>query len=180
MLTDKNMRQFNAALLLITNPIRSRIPSIISAVIPHVERNLYVIVQSSNFQSVPSDKPVDAEEEKQRIRPMLHAIYKQLTTTENPSVDVLLHNVDARVGSSNPLRLPNVCQAVFADCPSYPGLYKYCQEHFRPLEQNFELRLIDGKESDDGSSTENVSTHENNLFRSKSTRQYDRGVLGGE
>ena len=174
-MTEKNIRRFQSALLLITNPIRSRIPSILSAVIPHVERNLYIIVQNPALHFSASD----AEQQKQRIRPMLHAIYKQLTTTKYPSVDVLLHNVDAALKSSHPIRLPHQCEAVFADCSSSPSLYNYCREHFQQLDQNFELRSIDEKESKDERSTESVPVEDQDLFSKKSTGQYDRGVLGG-
>jgi hypothetical protein len=177
-MTEKNMRRFQTALLLITNPIRSRIPSILSAVIPHVERNLYVVVQNPNSQS-PSEKPYDSEQQKQHIRPMLHAIYKQLTSTKNPSVDVLLHNVDSAVKTTNPIRLPRICEAVFADCSSSPGLYNYCQDHFVQLDQNFELRIIDEKETKEDQSTDDLLPSDNDLFANKSTVQYNRGVLGG-
>ncbi|CAF4192948.1 unnamed protein product [Rotaria sordida] len=82
-MTEKNIRRFQTALLLITNPIRSRIPFILSSVIPYVERNLYVVVQNPNFQSSSSsssEKFFDREQQKERIRPMLYAIYKQLTS----------------------------------------------------------------------------------------------------
>jgi hypothetical protein len=182
-MTDKNIRRFQTALLLITNPIRSRIPSILSAVIPHVERNLYVVFQNPNFQlpsSSSSDKAFDSEQQKRHIRPMLHAIYKQLTATKNPSVDVLLHNVDSAIKSTNPIRLPRICEAVFADCSLSPGLYDYCRNHFHQLDQNFELRIIDEKETKDDGSTDNLPIFENDLFNSKSTSQYNRGVLGGK
>lgn len=175
-MTEKNIRRFQTALLLITNPIRSRIPSILSAVIPHVESNLYIIVQNPSVHLSTSDKPFDAEQQKQRIRPMLHAIYKQLTTTKYPSVDVLLHNVDASSRSNLPIRLPHQCQAVFADCSSSPSLYSYCREHFHQLDPNFELRSVDEKESKDDPAT---SSDEQDLFSKKSTSQYNRGVLGG-
>jgi len=179
-MTDKNLRRFQTALLLITNPIRSRIPSILSAVIPYVERNLYVIFQNPNFQLSSSEKSFDSEQQKQNIRPMLHAIYKQLTTTKNPSVDILLHNVDSAIKSTNPIRLPRLCEAVFADCSSSPGLYNYCRDHFHQLDQNFELRIIDEKETKEDQSTDNLPTFENDLFNNKSTSQYNRGVLGGK
>jgi hypothetical protein len=181
-MTEKNMRQFQTALLLITNPIRSRIPSILSAVIPYVERNLYVIVQNPNFQlsSSSSDKLFDSEQQKQRIHPILHAIYKQLTAIKNPSVDVLLHNVDSSIKSTNPLRLPRICEAVFADCSPSPGLYNYCRDHFHQLDQNFELRIIDEKETKEDQSIDNLPTNDNDLFNNKSTNQYNRGVLGGK
>jgi hypothetical protein len=180
-MTETNIRRFQAALLLITNPIRSRIPSILSAVIPHVERNLYVVVQHSNFQ-LPSaqEKLFDSEQQKQRIRPMLHAIYKQLKATKNPSVDILLHNVDAAIKSTSPLRLPRVCEVVFADCSPSPGLYNYCRDHFHQLDQNFELRTIDGKETNEEQSTEQLPLSEHDLFNNRPTSQYSRGVLGGE
>lgn len=165
------MHQFQTALLLITNPIRSRIPSILSAVIPYVEKNLYVIVQNPNISS--------GEEQKQRIRPMLYAIYKQVTAAQNPSVDILLHNVDSVIKPTNPIRLPRLCQAVFADCSSTPGLYNYCRDHFHQLDQNFELRIIDEKETKEDSSVDNLPTFENDLFINKSISQYNRGVLGG-
>jgi hypothetical protein len=180
-MTDKNMRRFQTALLLITNPIRSRIPSILSAVIPYVERNLYVIFQNPNFQlSSSSEKTFDSEQQKQCIRPMLHVIYKQLRTTKNPSVDVLLHNVDSAIKSTNPVRLPRICEAVFADCSSSPGLYNHCRDHFQQLDQNFELRIIDEKETKEDQSIDNLPTFDNDLFNSKSTSQYNRGVLGGK
>ena len=180
-MTEKNMRRFQTALLLITNPIRSRIPSILSAVIPYVERNLYVIFQNPNFQlSSSSEKPLDSEQQKQHIRPMLHAIYKQLRATKNPSVDILLHNVDSAIKSTNPIRLPRICEAVFADCSSSPGLYNYCRDHFHQLDQNFELRIIDEKETKEDRSIDNLLTLDNDLFNSKSTSQYNRGVLGGK
>jgi hypothetical protein len=179
-MAEKNMRRFQTALLLITNPIRSRIPSILSAVIPYVERNLYVIFQNPNFQLSSSEKSFDSEQQKQHIRPMLHAIYKQLTTTKNPSVDILLHNVDSAIKSTNPIRLPRLCEAVFADCSSSPGLYNYCRDHFHQLDQNFELRIIDEKETKEDQSTDNLPTFENDLFNNKSTSQYNRGVLGGK
>jgi hypothetical protein len=177
-MTDKNMRRFQTALLLITNPIRSRVPSILSAVIPYVERDLYVIFQSPTSGSSP-EKTLDTEQQKKRIRPMLHAIYKQLTSTKYPSVDILLHNVDSAIKSSNPIRLPGLCEAVFADCSSSPGLYNYCRDHFHQLDQNFELRIIDEKETKDDQSNENSPTSDNDLFSGKSTSQYNRGVLGG-
>jgi hypothetical protein len=174
-MTDKNMRRFQTALLLITNPIRSHIPSILSAVIPYVERNLYVIFQNPTSNSS-SEKSFDVEQQKQRIRPMLHAIYKQLTSTKYPSVDILLHNVDSTMKS---IRLPRLCEVVFADCSSSPGLYNYCRDHFHQLDQNFELRIIDEKETKDDRSNDNFPTFDNDLFNGKSTSQYNRGVLGG-
>lgn len=175
------MRRFQTALLLITNPIRSRIPFILSSVIPYVERNLYVIVQNPNFQSsTPPEKVFYREHQKQCIRPMLHAIYKQLTSTKTPSVDILLHNVDSVIKSTNPLRLPRICEAVFADCPSLPGLYDYCRDHFHQLDQNFELRIIGEKETKENSSTDNIPVNDNDLFNTKCTSQYNRGVLGGK
>lgn len=178
-MTEKNLRQFQTALLLITNPIRSRVPSILSAVLPHVERNLYIIVENPTLHRSTTEKPFDREQEKQRIRPMLHAIYKQLTGTKYPSVDVLLHNVDATIRSNNPIRLPRPCEAVFADCSSSPGLYDYCREHFQQLDQNFELRTIDEKATREEPIDNPLSTNERDLFSKKSTSQYDRGVLGG-
>ena len=94
-MTEKNIRQVQNALLFITNPIRSRIPSILSSVLPHVEQNLYVIVENSTS---------NREEEKLRIRTILHAIYKQLTGTKSPSVDVLLHNLDLPMKSNKSIR----------------------------------------------------------------------------
>jgi hypothetical protein len=179
-MTDKNMRRFQTAILLITNPIRSRIPSILSAVIPYVERNLYVIFQNpTSLSSSSSEKVFDSEQQKQRIRPMLHAIYKQLTSTKYPSVDVLLHSVDSAIKSTNPIRLPRLCEAVFADCSSSPGLYNYCRDHFHQLDQNFELRIIDEKETKDDRSNDTFPKFDNDLFNGKSTSQYNRGVLGG-
>lgn len=173
-MTDKNMRRFQTALLLISNPIRSRIPSILSAVLPHVERNLYVIFQNPNSSP---EKSFDSEQQKHRIHPMLQAIYRQVTATKNPSVDILLHNVDSVIKSSNPIRLPRLCEAVFADCSiSETGLYNYCREHFQELDQNFELRILDQQEE---VKDESLSTSEQDLFQSKSTSQYNRGVLGG-
>ncbi len=175
------MRRFQTALLLITNPIRSRIPSILSAVIPYVERNLYVVLQNPNYQlSSSSEKPLDSEQQKQHIRPMLHAIYQQLRATKDPSVDILLHNVDSAIKSTNPIRLPRMCEAVFADCSSSPGLYNYCRDHFVQLDQNFELRIIDEKETEEDRSMDNLLTLDNDLFHNKSTSQYNRGVLGGK
>lgn len=180
-MTEKSIRRFQTALLLITNPIRSRIPSILSAVLPHVERNLYVIFQNPNGSlPVSTEKSIDSEQQKQRIRPMLHAIYRQLTATKSPSVDVLLHNVDSVIKSSNPIRLPRLCEAVFADCSSSVGLYNYCRDHFQELDQNFELRLIDEQEAaKDDRTNEPLPTFEHDLFQGKSTSQYNRGVLGG-
>ena len=178
-MTDKNMRRFQSALLLITNPVRSRIPSILSAVIPHVERNLYVIFPNLNPQSL-SEKTFDSEQQKQRIRPMLHAIYKQLSSTKNPSVDILLHNVDATIKSTNPVRLPRLCEAVFTDCSSSPGLYNYCRDHFHQLDQNFELRIIDEKQTKEDSSVDQSPTFAHDLFNNKSTSEFNRGVLGGK
>ena len=180
-MTEKNMRRFQTAVLLITNPIRSRIPSILSAVIPCVERNLYVVLQNPNFQlSSTSEKPLDSEQQKQHIRPMLHAIYQQLRATKDPSVDILLHNVDSTIKSTNPIRLPRICEAVFADCSSSPGLYNYCRDHFVQLDQNFELRTIDEKETKENQSIDNLPTSDKDLFNNKSTSQYNRGVLGGK
>ncbi|CAF4035536.1 unnamed protein product [Rotaria sp. Silwood2] len=179
-MTEKNMRRFQTALLLITNPIRSRIPFILSSVIPYVERNLYVIVQNPNFQLLSSSETLfDREQQKARIRPMLYAIYKQLKSTKNPSVDVLLHNVDSVIKSTNPIRLPRLCEAVFADCSPSPGLYNYCRDHFHELDQNFELRIIDEKETTENQSIDKFPTFDNDLFNTKSTSQYNRGVLGG-
>ncbi|CAF4355396.1 unnamed protein product [Rotaria socialis] len=184
-MTDKNMRRFQTALLLITNPIRSRIPFILSAVIPYVERNLYVIIENPNFQSSSSslasssEKLFDREQQKQRIRPLLHAIYKQLSATKNPSVNILLHNVDSVIKSTNPLQLPRTCEAVFADCSSSTGLYEYCRDHFHRLDQNFELRIIDEKETKEDQFIDNLSTCDNDLFSTKCTSRYNRGVLGG-
>ena len=178
-MTEKNMRRFQTALLLITNPIRSRIPSILSAVIPYVDQNLYVIFQNPNVQLSSPEKSLDSEQQKQRIHPMLYDIYKQLTATKNPSVDILLHNVDAAIKSTNPIRLPHICEAVFADCSSSPGLYNYCRDHFDRLDQNFELRIIDEKDTKEDQSTDDLPTNDNNLFNNKSTSQYNRGVLGG-
>ena len=146
-MTEKNIRRFQAALLLITNPIRSRIPFILSSVIPYAERNLYVVVHNPNFQLSSSENSFDREQQKQRIRPMIYAIYKQLTATKNPSADVLLHNVDSAIKSTNPIRLPRICEAVFADCSPSPGLYNYWRDHFHELDKNFELRTIDEKET---------------------------------
>lgn len=184
-MTEKNMHRFQSALLLITNPIRSRIPSILSAVIPYVERNLYVIVQNPNFQLSSSEKSFDREQQKQRIHHMLFgiyktAIYKQLMATKNPSIDVLLHNVDSAIKSTNPLRLPGICEAVFTDCSPSPGLYNYCRDHFHQLDQNFELRTIDEKDTKEDQSIENLPTGDNDLFNNKSTSEYNRGVLGGK
>lgn len=180
-MAETNIRRFQAALLLITNPIRSRIPTLLSAVIPQVERNLYVVVHQPNVQlAAAQEKSLDPEQQKQRIRPMLHVIYKQLAATNNPSVDVLLHNVDAAIRSTSPLRLPRVCEAVFADCSPSPGLYDYCRDHFHQLDHNFELRTIEQKESNDDASAEALSLSEQDLFKSQSTSQYNRGVLGGE
>ena len=178
-MTETNMHRVQTALLLITNPIRSRIPSILSAVIPYVERNLYVIFQNPNLQSS-SEKSFDREQEKQQIRPMLHAVYKHLTATKYPSVDVLLHNVDSTIKSTNPIRLPRICEVVFADCSSSPGLYNYCRDHFYQLDQNFELRTIDEKDTKNDQSADNLPTYDNDLFATKSTSQYNRGVLGGK
>ncbi|CAF4961884.1 unnamed protein product [Rotaria sp. Silwood1] len=186
-MTEKNMRRFQTALLLITNPIRSRIPFILSCVIPYVERNLYVVVQNSNFQlsssssssSSSSETLFDREQQKERIRPMLYAIYKHLTVTKNPSVDILLHNVDSVIKSTNPIRLPRICEAVFADCSPSPGLYNYCRDHFHELDQNFELRIIDEKEATEDQSADKFPTFDNDLFNTRSTSQYNRGVLGG-
>ncbi|CAF0990536.1 unnamed protein product [Rotaria sordida] len=181
-MTEKNIRRFQTALLLITNPIRSRIPFILSSVIPYVERNLYVVVQNPNFQSSSSsssEKFFDREQQKERIRPMLYAIYKQLTSTKNPSVDILLHNVDSAIKSTNPIRLPRICEAVFADCSPSPGLYNYCRDHFYQLDQNFELRIIDEKETKEDQSIDKLPIFDNDLFNTKSTSQYNRGVLGG-
>ncbi|CAF1001892.1 unnamed protein product [Adineta ricciae] len=180
-MTEKNIRRFQTALLLITNPIRSRIPSILSAVIPYVERNLYIVVQNLHTQAsnASPERFFDREQQKRCIRPMLHAIYKQVTSTKNPSVDVLLHNVDSVIKSTNPLRLPSLCEAVFADCSPSPGLYDYCRNHFHQLDQNFELRTIDEKDGKEDQLIENSSTRENDLFSHKSTTPYNRGVLGG-
>lgn len=176
-MTDTNMRQFQAALLLITNPIRSRIPSILSAVIPQVERNLYIFFPNSIAQST-----IDIEQQKKRIRPMLHIIYKQLSSIKDPSVDILLHNVDSTVKSTNPIRLPRLCQAVFTDCSSSSvNLYDYCRNQFHELDQNFELRFIDGKDTkteEQSDETQSI-TLDNDLFDNQSTSQYNRGVLGG-
>ncbi|CAF4738065.1 unnamed protein product [Rotaria sp. Silwood2] len=174
------MRQFQTALLLITNPIRSRIPFILSFVIPYVERNLHAVVQNPNFQlTSTSETFFDREQQQKCIRPMLYAIYKQLTATKNPSVDILLHNVDSIIKSTNPIRLPRICEAVFADCSSSPGLYNYCRDHFRELDQNFELRIIAEKETTEDPSADKVPTFDNDLLNTGSTRQYSRGVLGG-
>jgi hypothetical protein len=180
-MSDKNIRRFQTALLLITNPIRSRIPSILSAVLPHVEENLYILVHQPNIHLGNAEKQLNSEQEKQRIRPMLHAIYKQLTATKYPSVDVLLHNVDASFKSTHPIRLPRSCEAVFADCSSSPGLYRFCQEHFRELDRNFELRAIDDdRNTNDDRTATNMPNHGDDLFNRKSTVDYDRGVLGGK
>jgi hypothetical protein len=111
---------------------------------------------------------------------MLHVIYEQLKATKNPSVDVLLHNIDSAIKSTNPIRLPRLCEVVFADCSSSPGLYNYCRDHFHQLDQNFELRIIDEKETKEDRSTDNLPTFDNDLFNGKSTSQYNRGVLGGK
>ncbi len=179
-MTDKNMHRFQTALLLITNPIRSRIPAILTAVIPHVERNLYVIFQNPTFQLSSSEKTFDLEQHKQRIRPMLHVIYEHLKATKNPSVDVLLHNIDSAIKSTNPIRLPRLCEVVFADCSSSPGLYNYCRDHFHLIDEKFELRIIDEKETKEDRSVDNLPTFDNDLFNGKSTSQYNRGVLGGK
>ena len=172
------MRRFQTALLLISNPIRSRIPSILSAVLPQVERNLYVIFQNPNSSFLTSEKSFDSEQQKQRIRPMLHAIYCQLTATKDPSVDILLHNVDSVMKSSNPIRLPRLCEAVFADCStSETGLYNYCRDHFQELDQNFQLRILD--KQDEEIKDDPLPTFDHDLFQGKSTNQYNRGVLGG-
>ncbi|CAF1115784.1 unnamed protein product [Adineta steineri] len=180
-MTEKNIRRFQTALLLITNPIRARIPSILSSVIPYVERNLYVIFQNPNIHLTASSEKLfhDSDQQKQRIRPMLHAIYKQLTATKYPSVDILLHNVDSTIKSTNPLRLPRQCQVVFADCLASPGLYNYCRDHFCQLDQDFEIRTIDEKETKEDQSIDNSSIPDNDLFNNKPTSQYNRGVLGG-
>ena len=54
--------------------------------------------------------------------------------------------------------------AVFADCSSSPGLYNYCRDHFHQLDQNFELRIIDDKETKEDQSNENLPTFDNDLF----------------
>jgi hypothetical protein len=177
-----NMHEFPTACLLHPNSIPSRIPSILSAVITYVEKNRYVVAQKPNSQ-LPSSSPertFDSEQQKQRMRPMLHAIYKQLIATKNPSIDVLLHNINSAIKSTNPIRLSRVCEAVFADCSSSPGLYNYCRDHFVQLDQNFELRTIDEKETKEDQSIDNLPTSDNDLFNNKSTSQYNRGVLGGK
>ena len=175
------MRHFQTALLLITNPIRSRIPFLLSTIIPYVERNLFIVVQNPNFHLASiSEKSFDSEQQKQRIRPILYAIYKQLTVVKTPSVDVLLHNVDWAIKSTNPIRLPHRCEAVFADCLSSPELYSYCRDHFHRLDQNFELRIIDDNETNEDQLNDNFSKLDNDLFRGQSTSQYNRGVLGGK
>lgn len=179
-MTEKNVRRFQTALLLITNPMRSRVPSILSAVLPHVEKDLYIIVQNPTLQPSMPEKGFDREEEKQRIRPMLHAIYKELTGTKYPSVNILLHNVDAAVNSNNPIRLPHLCEAVFADCSSSPSLYDYCREHFHQLDHDFELRSIEDQTNKEDSHENTIPVDDQDLFTKKSTSQYDRGVLGGK
>jgi hypothetical protein len=111
---------------------------------------------------------------------MLHAIYKQLASTKTPSVDVLLHNVDSSIKSTNPIRLPRLCEVVFADCSPSPGLYNYCRDHFQQLDQNFELRTIDEKETKEDRSVDDSPTNTHDLFNNKSTSQFSRGVLGGK
>jgi hypothetical protein len=117
---------------------------------------------------------LDDEQQKQRIRPMLHTINQQLTSTKYPSVDVLLHNVDSAIKSTNPKQLPRLCEVVFADCSSSPGLYNYCRDHFHQLDQNFELRIIDEKEMKDDRSNDNFPTFDNDLFNSIS---YDSPII---
>ncbi len=117
---------------------------------------------------------LDDEQQKQRIRPMLHTINQQLTSIKYPSVDVLLHNVDSAIKSTNPIQLPRLCEVVFADCSSSPGLYNYCRDHFHQLDQNFELRIIDEKEMKDDRSNDNFPTFDNDLFNSIS---YDSPII---
>ena len=175
-MTGMNMGHFQNALLLITNPLRFSISSLLSVVVPCVEKNLYIVFESLNAQNATGNSSLDREERKRQIRPMVHMIYKQLTAKRFPSVDILLDNLDTIVKSTQPIRLPHMCQAVFTDCLSSTELYRYCKDHFNELAPNFELRLIDQQAS---SVMERLPTRAHNLFNEKSTTQYDRGVLGG-
>lgn len=161
------MSRFSNALLLITNPVRSRIPSIFSSVLPFVEKNLYVVFRN--------DSSIDRDSEKRRIRPMLHAIYKQLTSTRNPSVDVLLENLDFS-STKSIISLPQSCQAVFTDCSSSIEIQQYCQEHIHKLDRNFRVHFIENILDE---SSEKFQPNKQDLFDQSSTDQYDRGVLGG-
>jgi len=171
-MADVKMRQFQAALLLITNPVRSCIPSILSAVIPHVERNLYIYF------------PNLVEPQKKQIHPIINTIYKQLLPTKNPSVDILLHNVGSKVKSNDSIRLPQLCQVVFADYSNWSSrldLREYCLNNFQSLARNFELRVIDKKDIKEQQFDDNeFVVSDKNLFNSQSTSQYNRGVLGGK
>ncbi len=119
------MHRFQTVLSLITNPIRSHIPTILAVVIPHVERNRCVIFQDPTVQLSSSEIALDPKQKKQRIRTMLHAACEHLTETKTPAVDIFLYNIDFAIKSTNPIRLPRLCEAVFADFSSSSGLYNF-------------------------------------------------------
>jgi hypothetical protein len=176
-----NIRKFQIARLSHTNPIRSRIPSILSYAIPHVEKNLYVVLQKPNFQLLPpSSKRSFDSAQKQHIPPMSHVIYKQLTATKILSIYIILHNVDSQIKLTNLFRISAIYEAVFLDCLSSPGLYNYFHDHFNQLDQNFELRSIDKKGAKENRSINNLPALNNDLFNNKSPRQYYQGVLDGK
>jgi hypothetical protein len=79
----EKMHRFQTVLSLIKNPIRPHIPTILAVVIPHVERNRYVIFQDPTVQLSSSEKAFDPKQQKQRIRTVLHAACEHLTEKQN-------------------------------------------------------------------------------------------------